>query len=455
MTVTVMKEDKKIFTWLLTINGVSFILPEYIAPLFVFFFYIPFLRHFKKTGRNAKIGNLGKAFMAYMCYMIMSGIWSGTHLFSSLIGLLWMGCFLFYIESANIINTKDKLKNAIFALNISSGVIGIIATLEFATYNLTKYVDGFNFTISNPLYYQLNDWVFSLFPFEIINSQYPSRAAATFDNPLILATFLIITTPFCAFSSVYFKHSKHRKLSRVCFAFSLLGILCTESRGAYIAIALSIVTLLISSRKIFKKLLPFMFVLAIGIPLTIALRYKNNSSGNEFLASNNNRLAIWRVCADLFTEHPIIGMGAGTENIHQEIIQRIGINRSHAHNLFLEIATEGGIIGVALVIAIIVVFAKNLFKLFYLKNNAYRPYAVLYTSSIIGFITMSLYEHTLQSPKEMMVFFLFLGFAEATLRMAEGTIQLSDDEVNMFEDFSAQDYITDEEEQQEKELITK
>ncbi|MCI6353596.1 O-antigen ligase family protein [Eubacterium coprostanoligenes] len=455
MTVTVMKEDKKIFTWLLTIIGVSFILPEYIAPLFVFFFYIPFLRHFKKTGRNAKIGNLGKAFMAYMCYMIMSGIWSGTHLFSSLIGLLWMGCFLFYIESANIINTKDKLKNAIFALNISSGVIGIIATLEFATYNLTKYVDGFNFTISNPLYYQLNDWVFSLFPFEIINSQYPSRAAATFDNPLILATFLIITTPFCAFSSVYFKHSKHRKLSRVCFAFSLLGILCTESRGAYIAIALSIVTLLISSRKIFKKLLPFMFVLAIGIPLTIALRYKNNSSGNEFLASNNNRLAIWRVCADLFTEHPIIGMGAGTENIHQEIIQRIGINRSHAHNLFLEIATEGGIIGVVLVIAIIVVFAKNLFKLFYLKNNAYRPYAVLYTSSIIGFITMSLYEHTLQSPKEMMVFFLFLGFAEATLRMAEGTIQLSADEVNMFEDFSAQDYITDEEEQQEKELITK
>lgn len=455
MTVTVMKEDKKIFTWLLTIIGVSFILPEYIAPLFVFFFYITFLRHFKKTGRNAKIGNLGKAFMAYMCYMIMSGIWSGTHLFSSLIGLLWMGCFLFYIESANIINTKDKLKNAIFALNISSGVIGIIATLEFATYNLTKYVDGFNFTISNPLYYQLNDWVFSLFPFEIINSQYPSRAAATFDNPLILATFLIITTPFCAFSSVYFKHSKHRKLSRVCFAFSLLGILCTESRGAYIAIALSIVTLLISSRKIFKKLLPFMFVLAIGIPLTIALRYKNNSSGNEFLASNNNRLAIWRVCADLFTEHPIIGMGAGTENIHQEIIQRIGINRSHAHNLFLEIATEGGIIGVILVIAIIVVFAKNLFKLFYLKNNAYRPYAVLYTSSIIGFITMSLYEHTLQSPKEMMVFFLFLGFAEATLRMAEGTIQLSADEVNMFEDFSAQDYITDEEEQQEKELITK
>lgn len=155
----------------------------------------------------------------------------------------------------------------------------------------------------------------------------------------------------------------------------------------------------------------------------------------------------------MFKEHWLVGMGAGTENIHQEIIARIGINRTHAHNLFLEVATEGGIIGTAIAVFIIVVFAKNLFKLFYLKNNAYRPYAVLYTSSIIGFITMSLYEHTLQSPKEMMIFFVLLGFTEATLRMAEGTIQLSPDEENIFEDFTEQDYITDEDE--EKEPITK
>lgn len=66
---------------------------------------------------------------------------------------------------------------------------------------------------------------------------------------------------------------------------------------------------------------------------------------------------------------------------------------------------------------------------------------------------MSLYEHTLQSPKEMMIFFILLGFAEATLRMAEGNIQLSPDEENIFEEFTEEDYITDEDE--EKELIAK
>lgn len=447
MTEKVGQSDKKLFTALLVIYGISFLFPEYLAPLFVFIFYIPFLIHFKKTGRNAKLGQLGKAFMAYMLYMILSSIWSDTHILSGLIGLLWMGCFLTYIEAANIINTKEKLKNAISAVNIASGAIGLIAILEFVTYNLTKYTKWFNFIIANPLYYEFNDKIFGLFPFEIVNYPYPSRAAATFDNPLILATFLIITTPFCAFSSVYFKHSQNRKIGRFCFISSLVGLLCTESRGAYIAIALSIVTLLISNKKILKKLIPFMFILAVGIPLTIALRYKDSGTGDEFLASNNNRFAIWQACAKLFSENWLLGLGAGTENIHRELIARLGINRTHAHNLFLEIATEGGIIGIILATVTIVIFAKNVTKLYYLKNRAYRPYAVLYTSSLIGFVMMSLYEHTLQSPKEMMIFFILLGFTEATLRMAENNIQLAEDEKNSFEEFNESDYITDEEEQ--------
>ncbi|MGN0515627.1 hypothetical protein, partial [Eubacterium sp.] len=69
-----------------------------------------------------------------------------------------------------------------------------------------------------------------------------------------------------------------------------------------------------------------------------------------------------------------------------------------------------------------------------------------------GFITMSLYEHTLQSPKEMMVFFVLLGFSQATLRMAQDEIQLSPEEKNSFEEFTADDYINDVE---EEELINK
>ena len=59
---------------------------------------------------------------------------------------------------------------------------------------------------------------------------------------------------------------------------------------------------------------------------------------------------------------------------------------------------------------------------------------------------MSLYEFTLQSPKELMIIFTLFGFIEATYRMATGTIQLSPDEKDSFEEFSKNDYITDKEE---------
>ena len=55
------KTDKKLYSMLLFILGASMLFPEYIAPLFVFVLYIYFIIHFKKTGRNAKLGDMGKA----------------------------------------------------------------------------------------------------------------------------------------------------------------------------------------------------------------------------------------------------------------------------------------------------------------------------------------------------------------------------------------------------------
>ena len=446
--------DRKLFGLLLATISVSFVFPEYIAPFFVFFLYIYFIIHMKKTGRNARLGDLGKVSFSYMCYMVVSGIWSHTHILSSLVGLLWMGCFLGFIMVANTVNTNDKLKNAITAINISSGLTGLIGIAEFVTFNLSHHTKWFNFIIANPLYYQFNDKVFDLLPFDVVNNMYASRASATFDNPLILATFLVLTTPFCAFGTVFFKHSLNRTISTVCLILTLGGVFCTESRGAYIAVALTIFTLLVSNKKIFKKLFPFIIVLAIGVPIIWVTRIKNSPAG-DMLTSNNSRLRIWDCSLKVFLEHPIIGLGAGTENLHQLIIQRIHTDRAHAHNLFLQLAVEGGIIGIIFTIAIIAVIARNLYKLFTLKENKYRPYAIVYTSAFIGFITMSLFEHTLQSPKEMMIYFFLLGFIEATYRMATDTIQLAPDEVSTYHELEAEDFEEAEEENVIKELLKK
>lgn len=437
--------DKDLFFGLLIALGCSMICPEYIAPFFIFALYIHFIKHFKKTNRNAKLGTMGKVFFAYMGYMLISSIWSATHLLSGLIALLWMGCFLGYIAVANIVNTKEKLKDAITAVNISAGVIGLIAIIEFVSYNLSVHVDKISYRFPNPLYYDLSSFIFSLFPFEIQNHHFPSRAASTFDNPLILATYLVITVPFCAFGSTFFKHSKNRKISRVCFVLAAGGLAATESRGAYIAIGLAIVTMLISNQKLFKKLFPFVVALAFALPITMAIRYKNSPKG-DFLSSNTNRFSIWASCLKMFKKSPVFGLGAGTENIHQELVNTYHIDRTHAHNLFIELLVEGGIVGVIFLGLVIYVLIKCLYSLFVKKNKLYRPYAILYTSSLVGFIIMSLFEHTMQSPKEIMMFFFYLGFIEATRRLSSDEMQLARDEMLSYEEFNDNDFITDKEE---------
>ena len=421
------KTDQTLLNGLFATLGISMILPEYIAPFMLFGLYIYFKKHFTKTNRKALMGEVGKIFFAYMCYMFVSFIWSDTPILSALIALLWMGCFLGYCLVGNTLNTEEKLKQAIMAVNISAGVIGLIAITEFVTYNLTKHTDWFNFAFPNPFYYNINDFVFDLIPVEIVNKKYSSRASATFDNPLILATYLVFVAPFGAFGAVYLNNKKEKIISALCFVMSIGGIIATASRAAYVAIAVSLVIMLISSKKLFKKLLPFAAVIAVAVPVGLYLRYANTSLMN-FSNSTNNRFKIWTYCFDMFKNNPIIGLGAGTDNVHTLLRDTYGIDRTHAHNLFLQMLVEGGVIGGLLMIAVIAVAAKNLFKLYKVSNKQYSHYAVLYASSIAGFFVMSMFEFTLQSPKELMTMFFVLGFSEATLRIAENKVQLADDE---------------------------
>lgn len=421
--------DKKLFSGLIITLGMSMLFPEYIAPIFVFVLYVFFLKHFKKTGRNAKMGSVGKVFFTYTVYMLISSVWSKTHVFSALIALLWMGCFLGYVLIANIINSEDKLKSAITAINVSAGIIGLIAICEFASFNLTRYVSWFHFLFPNPLYYEVNDFVFDLIPVDIINYRFRSRSSATFDNPLILAMYLVIVTPLCAFGSVYFEKSKSRKISRACLVFAFGGIISTSSRSAYIAIGVSMIIMLFSNKKLFKKLFPVLLILAVALPIGMLYRYKNLSL-QDFLASDSQRIGIWKSCLDMFIHHPIFGLGAGTDNIHTLLIEQYGIERPHAHNLFLQMMVEGGIIGGAFVIATVILVVKSIYKIYKLQDKKYKPYAVLYTACLAGFTVSSLTEFTLQSAKELMIFFFLLGFIEATFRIVTNQTQFAQSEIH-------------------------
>lgn len=429
---------KTAWYWLLITLLLFPLLPEYLSLILLLISFVVFKVYWSKINKKALLGETGKIFLIYMCYMIISAFWSKTHLLSALIGLLWMGCFLIYVYVANTVNTKRKLKNAITLINLSAGIIGFIAILEVVTYNMSQHLDGFSFAFPNPLYYYVNDIIYDAIPVDIVNYKFEARASSTFDNPLILATYLVTVTPFCAFGSVYFSHSKNRKISRVCFLLALGGIICTSSRGAYIAVGLSLLAILLSTsnKHLFRRIFPFIVLLAIAIPVGLVLRYKNYPKG-DFLASTSKRFDIWESCFDIFLKNPVVGLGAGSDNVHTLLRDTYGIDRTHAHNLFLELLVEGGVIGGIFVVIILIMIASLLLRPLKTKDKIFHRYSALYASSLVGFITMSLFEHTLQSPKELIVFFMVLGFIEATYRIATNRQQITQEEILNYTEYES------------------
>ena len=86
-------------------------LPEYIAPVFTLSTFLVFKRYFSQTKQKARIGTVGKVFLVYMCYMMISFLWSDTKIFSILVPLLWMGMFLGDIFLSNLIDRRDVFPN--------------------------------------------------------------------------------------------------------------------------------------------------------------------------------------------------------------------------------------------------------------------------------------------------------------------------------------------------------
>ena len=78
---------------------------------------------------------------------------------------------------------------------------------------------------------------------------------------------------------------------------------------------------------------------------------------------------------------------------------------------------ELGVIGLALFAVALFIVARHLWRI-YRCGGWYKRYAVAFSASLIGFFTMSMFEHTLCYPKEIIYFVIILGCVEATDKIA-------------------------------------
>lgn len=182
-----------------------------------------------------------------------------------------------------------------------------------------------------------------------------TRAVAFSESAMTLAGYLLQMIPLLL---VFFIEdqtisNKYRVFFGSVLGLSVVALLLNGTRGAWIAVVL---TLLFYGFFILRKNPKYLFglvavLIAIGMLMINVPHFKHriDTITDTKYRSNSERLLMWHSAWNMFLDHPITGVGIGNyEKAYQE--QYISPNakertQSHAHNNFLQVLADRGIIG--------------------------------------------------------------------------------------------------------------
>lgn len=271
---------------------------------------------------------------------------STSFISGGMIQLYVMICFLLFM------NNDDKWIKQWLSLTVFFVIINALATIVFY-FNSSLYRQFINIFFSGETIKSLMNYY---------NKGYMCGLCTHFSsNGMILGIGTIVV--FQKLKQLFTEKEKNKKTTRakVLYIISLLvviyGLFLSSKRSPLIAAIIAIVvTLLIASGKnIFKKLiiliasfggLALLYFIAVSyIPGfdTIANKFTSLESSDAGIL--NGRDYLWQMAIDLFKESPLIGSGYGGYAAYAESINAF---TTSAHNYYLQILAELGIIGLIL-----------------------------------------------------------------------------------------------------------
>jgi O-antigen ligase len=269
------------------------------------------------------------------------------------------------------------------------------------------------------------------------------EATGTYINRNHYAGLLEMALPFAlAFGSYEFgnlrqKHprlfnhlkrlAKRLSLQRFFFWLSIAavlfgGIVCSKSRTGIISALLSaslmfaLTSLSRVERKIGLTLGMTFLLLSLGLAVWIGagpIVERFEGVAQEYSSGDYTRISIWRDSVRLIRQHPWAGTGLGTFPIAFTAVQTTFLGQfvNHAHNDYLELASDLGIpAALGLVIVVVWILARAVQTFRTSESSLERFLALGCTGSIAAILLHSFTDFNLYIPANALLFASILGF---------------------------------------------
>ena len=216
---------------------------------------------------------------------------------------------------------------------------------------------------------------------------YYYKISGTFGAPTLFIA--MITQAIPAALAVYYLKDKafYKNFSLTVLALIILVLPLTHNRASWLAAAIgTAVFFILKHHQIIKKWINHNPIKKAGLFIAPFIILLSLITALYFIrpASADSRLLIWRISYNMFKDNPVTGIGFGNyshkymdyqadffkDEGNVEKYSMIAGNVNHAHNEFIQLLVETGIIGFALFLAIIFyIYYHSLSLLFSKKLN--------------------------------------------------------------------------------------
>lgn len=299
----------------------------------------------------------------------------------------------FFFTVAETLNTKRRFKNILYILFLSSFILGIDGIYQYFTHK--------DFLRHRPLIFL-------------------ERIYASFTTPNSFGCYLSVIISFVAAQLFRKRSFKFSKIIYVgLFILLFICLMLTVSRGAWFAFLGSTLFLSIWIHGL------GVFFLILGIVMVIIQPFCHpfirERLANFFIFSDTasmDRQFIWQAGWEMFVSSPWIGVGLGTFmfNFKKFIATDYKYTAAYAHNCYLQMASEIGIIGLMAFLSILAVFFYQGIRALKSQERTFHWYILLASlAGILGYCVQMGVDTILYSLDLGMLFWLVLGMGVAAM----------------------------------------
>lgn len=245
-----------------------------------------------------------------------------------------------------------------------------------------------------------------------------TRVYSFFGNPNVYGEYLVLVLPII-FALFYTTNKKINKIFYLgVLALGVTNVFMTLSRGSMLSLAIAIVIIVVLSA---PDYLPVLLILGLVgaslLPESIIRRILSIFTGGD--TSTSYRKSIYEASIAMLKDYSIRGTGLGEFKELYKVYSFDAAKSFHAHNTFLMIYIEMGILGITSFVTMLIAWGRDIISTIKFKGNKLSIIAVSILSGIIGCSVQGMVDHIWHNYDIMFMYFILLGLGSICAFLAK------------------------------------